>query len=154
MAIVRRLSMSVDRPNAKVALTGPDGELETLWATDLGDGTYRLENTPWYAYGVSWLDIVEAKPEQDGLLKFSRVVSKSGNRTVRIRADEPFTTEWLNRLVALGASFEGAIGSYIGVNIPPETDLNVVTSFLTQEAVEWEHADPSYEQIHGNNGAA
>jgi hypothetical protein len=33
----------------KVKLFNADGDVETLWATPLGDDLYRLENSPWYA---------------------------------------------------------------------------------------------------------
>jgi hypothetical protein len=46
----------------KVALQGPDGDIETLWADPLGGDLYALDNLPWYAYGVSVEDVVEATP--------------------------------------------------------------------------------------------
>ena len=137
----------------KVALRGPDGEVETLWAEVLGAGRYCLANTPWYAYGISWRDVVEASPDADGQLQFLRVISKGGNRTVRIRSEAPFTDEWLGKVEALGASYEGANRCYIGVNIPAETELSVITSFLTAEGVEWEHADPTYAELYGEEAA-
>jgi hypothetical protein len=132
----------------KVALKSPDGEVETLWAADLGGGRYRLDNTPWYANGVSWQDVVEARPDADGQLHFERVSEKSGNRTIRIVADEPFSDEWLEQIVKRGCSFEGANRKYIGINIPPEVDLATIASFLTDAGVRWEHADPTHEQYH------
>ena len=145
--------MSAKPPMAKVALRGPHGDVETLWAEVMGGGRYCLANTPWYAYSISWRDIVEASPDADGQLQFVKVISKGGNRTVRIRSNEPFKSEWLGKLVALGASFEGADHCLIGINIPGETELSVITSFLTAEAVEWEHADPSYEELYGSEAA-
>jgi hypothetical protein len=142
--------MSATLPMTKVALRGPHGDVETLWAEVMGDGRYRLANTPWYAYSVSWQDVVEASADADGQLQFVKVVSKSGNRTVRIRSEEPFTSEWLGKVVDLGASYDGADHCLIGINIPVETELGVITSFLTAEGVEWEHADPSYEELYGS----
>jgi len=144
------IPVTANTPTAKVALRGPDGEVETLWAYDLGGGRFRLDNTPWYAYGVSWQDIVQAAPDQDGQLQFEKVVEKSGNRTVRITADQPFTDEWLKRIVELSASYEGSNRRYLGINIPPGVDLESITSFLTEQNVRWEYADPTYEQVHGN----
>ena len=132
----------------KVALRGPDGEVETLWAFDLGGGRYRLDNTPWYAYGVSWQDVVEATADADGQLQFKRVLEKSGNRTIRIVADEPFSDAWLDQITRLGCSFEGANRKYIGVNLPPGVDLAVVAAFLTDANIRWEHADPTYEEYY------
>jgi hypothetical protein len=139
-----------EQPASKVALRGPDGEVETLWAFDLGDAHYRLDNTPWYAYGISWQDVVEARPDEAGQLQFVRVVSKSGNRTVRIKSETPFNDEWLEKIVALGVSYEGANRRYLGINIPRETDLAAVASFLIEEGVTWEYADPTYEEVHGH----
>src|SRR4051794_33172617 len=104
-----------EAPTAKVTLRSPEGDVETLWATNVGDNRYRLDNTPWYAYGVSWKDIVEARPDDDGQLQFQRVVVKSGHRTVRIRAEVPFSDEWLSRLVEHGVTFEGANRRFIGI---------------------------------------
>ncbi len=137
----------------KVALRGPHGEVETLWAEVMGGGHYRLDNTPWYAYSISWRDVVEASADADGQLQFVKLISKGGNRTVRIRSKEPFTSEWLRKVVELGATYEGADRRLIGINIPAETELGVITSFLTAEAVEWEHADPSYEELYGSEAA-
>jgi hypothetical protein len=142
-----------DKPTAKIALRGPDGEIETLWAVDLGSDHYRLDNTPWYAYGISWQDVVEAQPDEQGQLHFVKLVSKKGNRTVRITAEQPFTDEWLERVVSLGATYEGANRRYIGINVPQELALDVVTSFLINEGVTWEYADPTYEEVHGPGDA-
>ena len=145
--------MSAEPPMTKVALRGPHGDVETLWAEVMGGGRYCLANTPWYAYSVSWRDVVEAFPDADGQLQFVKVVSKGGNRTVRIRSAEPFTSEWLGKVVNLGATYEGADRCLIGINVPAETELGVITSFLTAEGVEWEHADPSYEELYGSEAA-
>src|SRR6476661_1521622 len=69
----------------KIGLHAPDGEFETMWATPVGPDRYRLENSPFYAYGVSWLDVVEALPDEAaGLPVFVRRVERSGHRTVRL----------------------------------------------------------------------
>lgn len=141
----------------KVALQGPDGEVETLWAFDLGDGTYRLDNLPWYAYRVSLGDVVEASPDADGRLHMVRVVRKSGNRTLRlVFPGADLHTDWpaairgiMDRLVELGCSYEGANRRYQAVNVPPDADLVSVTSFLTEADLRWEYADPAYEDVYG-----
>jgi hypothetical protein len=45
----------------KILVRGPDGEVETPWARALGEDLYELDNTPWYAYGLSWRDVVVAR---------------------------------------------------------------------------------------------
>lgn len=59
-------------------------DVETLWAVALSNNLFRLDNSPFYAYSVSWQDIVEATEDVEDFYEFVRVVEKSGNRTVRI----------------------------------------------------------------------
>ena len=96
---------------------------------------------------------MEARTGPDGQLQLVKVVSKSGNRTVRITAEEPFKEEWLEKIVSLGASYEGANRRYVGINIPQDLNLDVITSFLVAEGVDWEYADPTYEEVHGPGAA-
>ena len=142
------------KPNAKVLFRVPDeeggAEVETLWATHLESDNYRLDNSPFYAYGVSWEDVVSApfNPEE-GFPTFERVVSKSGNRTIRVIFETPIETgneseQLLQGLIALGCDYEGANRKYISVNIPPGVDLDVVRKYLIEHNATWEHADPTY----------
>lgn len=41
----------------------PPAGVESLWAVVLGDGTVRLDNTPWYVRGVASDDIVRVYPK-------------------------------------------------------------------------------------------
>ena len=152
--------MSEHTEHAKVQLTGPDGDVETLWAKPLGNDLYELDNTPWYAYGVSWKDVIEARPSgPDAFPEFIRVVRKSGYRTIRLILEPPAdkaaeSQRILDRLVELGCSFEGATGSYVGIDIPPQVDLEDVRRFLITTEQEWEHADPTYDSLFPSGGPA
>lgn len=120
----------------KIQLRGPDaGELETPWATPIGSNQYRLENSPFYAYGVSWEDVVEAQLDDQSCLEFTRYVKKSGNRTVRAIADfSPNNTkaqDFLKELGKLQCSYEGMHSRLISINVQYGIDLNKVTDFLT-----------------------
>lgn len=121
-----------------------------MWATPVSADTFRLENSPFWAYGVSWQDVVSAPfSEAEGFPTFSAVLSKSGNRTVRIALDLPIeegndSDDLLKGLVALGCSYEGMNRRYISVNIPPEVQLEAVRSYLIEHDATWEHADPTY----------
>ena len=138
---------------AKVRLS--DGEnVETLWAEELGHGRYRLDNQPWYAYGVSCGDIVEARAKEPGdIPDFVRVVEKSGNRTVRVITEEKVIKGGpahpvLEHLRSLGCAYEGSRGRFFAVTIPPTIDLSLVTEFLNGTGLQWEHADPTYEALY------
>jgi hypothetical protein len=142
------------QPNAKVLFRVPneDGtaEVETLWATHLGGDQYKIDNSPFYAYGVSWEDVVFAPFDPvEGFPTFRYVISKSGNRTVRVVFD-PAVAEWnqsdqlLQGLIALGCDYEGANRRYVSVNIPSTVNLEVVTRYLIENNAQWEHADPTH----------
>jgi len=144
-------------PKAKVLFRVPneDGtaEVETLWATPLGDDRYQLDNSPFYAYSVSWQDIVYApfRPDE-GFPTFERVMSKSGNRTIRVLFDLPVETDntseqVMKGLIALGCDYEGANQRYVSVNIPSGVELESVRQYLIQCKATWEHADPSYAEL-------
>ena len=136
-------------------VVGEEGDVtvETLWATRVGEDQYVLENSPFYAYGVSWLDTVHApfSPEE-GLPTFQAVVEKSGNRTIRIIFDPPVSPgnvsdQVLQGAVSLGCSYEGANPGYVALNIPAEVELGSVSEYLVQNEAQWEYGDPTYESL-------
>jgi hypothetical protein len=145
------------QPTAKVLFRVPndDGsaEVETLWAFDLGNDQYKLDNSPFYAYSVSWQDVVYAPFDKDEERHtFQRVVSKSGNRTIRIVFEPPVengneSDRVLQGLVSLGCSYEGANKKYISVNIPPKVELEAVRKYLINCNATWEHGDPTYAEL-------
>jgi hypothetical protein len=145
-------------PDAKVAfrVVEEDGsvQVETLWATSLGDDLYKIDNSPFYAYGVSWEDVVLAPVDpEEGCPTFVRVVSKGGNRTVRIIFDPPVqegneSSRVLQGLVALGCTYEGANRGYMSVNVPPKLSLAAVRDYLVEQEAHWEHADPTYDELY------
>jgi hypothetical protein len=51
-------------------------------------------------------------------------------------------------LGALGCDFERANSTYVVVNIPPGVELNAVASYLLECNATWEHADPTYAELH------
>lgn len=148
---------STPQPNAKVLFRVPneDGsaEVETLWATNLGGDEYRLANSPFWAYGASWEDVVSAPFSVDeGFPTFRSVVRKSGNRTVRVIFDPPIESgseseSMLQGLVAIGCGYEGMNNKYVSVNIPPSVPLDSVRNYLIENNATWEHADPTYASL-------
>ena len=128
---------------------------ETLWAKPIEADLYQLDNSPFFAYGVSWQDTVEAHLGEDHVLEYVRCAKKSGNRTVRIilqdyRTTDSHAQEVLKGLRSLGCSYEGMQPRMISVNVPPKVDLRVVTDFLKQQSgLQWEYADPTYDQVTG-----
>ena len=130
-----------------------DDRIETLWADPEGPGRYQLDNTPFWAYGISWRDVVEVAPDPDGTLRCVRVVAKSGHRTVRCMFDpgieaDPAQRAIIDGVVALGCTFEGLNPRYITIDLPPAADLTAVAAYLTAQGVTWEHADPPYDKLY------
>lgn len=143
--------MSDDEKYVKIGIRDDEGDVETPWAIALGDNLYRVENTPFFAYRISAGDVVEAMPEADGFLFVERVVKKSGHRTIRVILPEPADVEpgptLLAEIKRLGCKYEGASNRLICIDIPPNVLLETVAERLKQMKVEWEYADPKYEDL-------
>jgi hypothetical protein len=139
----------------KVVMVTGEGEVsyvETPWVVPVSDGHFRLENIPFYAYGISLGDILEATPADDDPRPLvRRVVTKSGNRTLRVLADEGAPSvpqSLLDKIESVGCSYTGATPRYICINIPPIVPLDTVVAVLVKSHLRWEHADPTYDQLH------
>jgi hypothetical protein len=104
---------------------------ERLWAEPLGNHRYRLRNSPFYAYGVSFEDIVVGK-ELEGDIYFESVVIYGGHSTYRLklegsRIEQPFVQAW-EPLASLGCSYEE--GPVLSVDIPSSTDIHAAYELL------------------------
>ena len=145
-----------DDKYVKIGIRDDDGDVETPWAVSLGEHLYRIDNTPFFAYGISAGDVVEAMPEADGFLFFERVVRKSGHRTVRVMLPESAEVEPGPTLLAdikrLGCTYEGAFSKLICIDLPPAVSLEAVAEHLTEMGLEWEYADPTYEDLFPDDG--
>ena len=137
----------------KVQFYDSDVGYENLWATPITGDQYRLENVPFFIYGVSLNDIVQALPNPEGRLQFIKVVERSGSRTIRVRPDQ-FTidqkngNELVRRLEALGCRIEVKMPRLIAVDVPKEVQVENVTGFLASDGIPWEYANPTWEEIH------
>lgn len=138
----------------KVRFCDPSGaNTETLWARPTEANLYQLDNSPFFAYGVSWQDIIETRLADDHVLEYVRCVKKSGNRTVRVifqdyRSTDPGAEVVLRGLRSMGCSYEGMQPRMISINVPPRVDLGAIANFLKrQSGLQWEYADPTYEQV-------
>ena len=130
-----------------------EGRRESLSASTVGRSLYRVENSPSFAYSVSLNDIVRARRGKDGLLHFSEVVEKSGNRTVRLllakfSVNSETAQPILRGIEGLGCSYENLQASMLCVNVPHEVDLQQVVEYLKTLEMWWEYADPTYETLY------
>jgi len=133
---------------------GPSAEglaEEWLWAEPLGSGRFRLESTPFFAYGLSYGDLVEAGEGGD-MPRLAAIERKSGHRTLRIalddrrNLDEPEIQKFLDELLALGCTYEAMPPKIVALDVPPEVEVaGVVGPLQTQfrdGVLVWEWADP------------
>jgi hypothetical protein len=135
----------------KLRLRGPDGEVETPWAERIGDN-FRLDNLPWFAYGISDDDIVEATAtEQERVFEFVRVITPSGNRLVRVLFEDRSLTESVcGHLKQMGCHYEGYNKGFVAVSIPPTVALEAVCGYLIEMCIQWESANPNIRQSHSD----
>ena len=116
---------------------------ETLWADpvpEISSRAFRLQNSPFFMRGISYLDIVDTTPtEGDGFFEFKRVIKRSGHSTymLLVAEDEPRFREYWGALQALGCTYEWgskkfSIGHrrFYSVDVPPLSDLNKVIAIL------------------------
>jgi hypothetical protein len=119
----------------------PPTSSETLWAEPLGPNRFRLDNIPFYVYGVALDDIVTAFPRRDeALLVFDKVEEHSGHSTYRVICTQedsedslpPAFWAFIEQLKAMNCTYEGAHHTLFAIDIPPETDIAKVYALLKQ----------------------
>lgn len=110
---------------------------EKLWATEVEHGYFRIENNPFYAYGISFADLVEAELGSQDEVLFCRVVLKGGHSNYRIMLRDgsrraEFDRIWLN-LESLGCRYESSKSpeKFFAIDVPPDVDVHYVYSVLS-----------------------
>jgi hypothetical protein len=98
----------------------PPARVETLWAIEMRDGLYKIDNIPFFVTGIAVEDIVSAEPEA-GMLVYKEVVHPSGHSTFRVvvyNHDEVSGVRGLFK--QLGCSTEQShLRGLIAVDVPP-----------------------------------
>jgi hypothetical protein len=133
------MRMSSDKRVKVQFFVDPDDQrgvkTENLWAEEVAPGRFRILNNPFFLFGVSADDIVEAKQAGDGL-RFQKVVSRGGHSTYRLflrgarTINEPsFRTYW-QPISNLGATFENADNYFVSVDIPPGKDVAAIYELM------------------------
>jgi len=117
---------------------GDERIVERMHAIPQGDGSYLLDNSPFYAFGISFEDLFSAVP-QEGELVFSKVISRGGHSTYRIKLsvgrDHAFFLKHWSGLEKLGCTYEGSsasLGRLYSIDIPPGVDVFEVYRLLEQ----------------------
>ncbi|HWB27201.1 MAG TPA: DUF4265 domain-containing protein [Chitinophagaceae bacterium] len=123
---------------------------ETIWATPLGDNLYRVENPPFFADNISYLDVVFAWHDTErNWLIFKSVRQRSGNSTFRIILGDDSTYETFCAGIApaleMGCTYENIKNHQFALNVPAGVDIKSVTGILNkgQTAGVW-YFEPSH----------
>ena len=108
---------------------------ESMWARELGGDHYRLENVPFYAYGLNFHDVVEARSPAPDLKPFVlRVTERSGHRTIRVSFSEAVPEvdriAHLSALRELNVTFERCTARYFALDLEPEANVDDVRDRL------------------------
>ncbi|PRZ05706.1 uncharacterized protein DUF4265 [Isoptericola sp. CG 20/1183] len=125
----------------------PPADSEGLWAEPLGNGRYRLDNTPWFVRGSSADDVVSAVADEDGVLWFSQTLEFGGRQTIRVipRSDGPLSGD--SRAVLDAFSPLNVTGESLGeqlkivaLDLGPDVDVAAVKQLCIQGKTErWWH---------------
>jgi hypothetical protein len=115
---------------------------EGLWAEPAQlakDATvFTLRNSPFFAKGVSFMDIVVAySTSKLGRFRFHHVIQKGGHSTYRLLVDKANTDfpDWWSRLQHLGCTYESTHFDnrlLYSVDVPDTTDIYAAYDILMQ----------------------
>ncbi len=132
----------------------PPVSSESMWAVPLGQSRFRLDNIPFFICGVSCFDVVSARMDTNGLLKYERLLQAGGHSTLRVlfyetSSDTRPIQERVNELRSafreLACTSElSHIPRLISLDVPPEVNINDALRILDagekQELWEYEEA--------------
>jgi hypothetical protein len=117
----------------KVQFHLPDSNnVETMWVITEGLH-YRLDNIPFYTLGIALNDVVAARADADGLLRFSGLVEASGHCTLRLWFSNATDVDQVRAtLRKLGCSSELDLERLVAVDIPPHVEIQQVRGILDE----------------------
>lgn len=111
---------------------------ESLWATRLSSNTAKIDNTPFFTYGLSLHDTVLI----DGENEILSVVEPSGLRNIRAILPEGTDIDAIfANLKALGATVEGFSGGVMLAATVSENLLKRVTDYFDSLNLAWENGN-------------
>jgi hypothetical protein len=119
----------------KILLPIDDSEgptAEGIWAEDLGDGTYRVDNHPHFRDDVAFGDIVTAKPSGE----LETVVRPTSDVTLRVMFDwrvarRRRSVRVIREIVSLGGSGEWMLPGALTC-VTPLHSLSMILNLLSE----------------------
>ena len=110
---------------------------ESMWAEPLGNDLYKIENVPFYAYGLNYQDVVRATSDSDDLKpEIRELIKSSGHKTFRLFFDKGIKKEQqeeiLDSFIARKVSYERANSIFVALDMEPEGDYQSVFDMLEE----------------------
>ena len=108
---------------------------EGLLVTPMGPNLYRMEESSILKLGeVSYHDVIEAEPQTDGTLRFVRVLTPSGLKTLcwvlsQTAAESPGLSALLDKVIAAGGYWERIFGGVLLLHLPPAEHDHLIDGF-------------------------
>ena len=142
---------------AIIVLPDSPAEMESVFVEKLRGKRYKVATIPFFAYNISLGDVVECRPDDEGIGLFvESVLSKSGNKTFRIAfdgdrgIDDPQGRRFRDFLDSHGLLYEIFPPVVFSVNVPVGFDVEALVKKLDSmlESVpdfRWELGDPDPE---------
>ncbi len=116
----------------------PPFSIEGLWCKKTGNGTYIVDNVPFYTYGISLGDEI-CVTKENGEYHFQSIVNPSGNSTLRVHFNDKRMQTVINKLFDMGCKVEiSNLPSFISINVPQEVSLKEIEDVLTNMQKECE----------------
>lgn len=113
---------------------GTSRETESLWAEAV-EGGFVVRNSPFYATGIAWGDIVSAEL-RDGALWHTGLIKASGHSTVQILflREGPVRDSVTRHLQSLRCGAEGSdLPNLIAVDVPSDVSYSEVRTYLEEQ---------------------
>lgn len=127
---------------------------EGLWCSKTGPNTFKIRNNPFYAFGLSYNDEVEATSSADPYgYVFSSIARKGGHSTYRCMvfspAEKENLTTHIEALNAHGSYYESAeyeTMTLFAFDVPPEADVAAIYRILEQGLADgtWDFEEADY----------
>lgn len=103
--------------------------IERVWVSARENGTFEIDNIPFFSYDVAMGDVVSAE-EDDGDMYFEKLIEASGNSVIRVKLpNEAEVLRLHHELRALGCDSE-SFGTLLAVNVPAHVDYEPVFRLL------------------------
>lgn len=110
---------------------------ESMWAKPLGKDLFKLENVPFYAYGLNFHDVVRATSEtNEQIPEIREIVKSSGHRTFRVFFQKHVQREEQERILDSlkdsKISYERANNIYFALDLHPDGNYQSVYDKLCE----------------------